>query len=306
MSDQIVSIEQYIGTVISGSELIRILNGIPLVKFMYDSNTHYGMRYVTGYNKDIVPFNPHGFCCKGGLYVTALNKCNIYHGSYGQYARRAMVGPDTLVYVERDKFKCSEIWLSDRVPKDELLNQMFSEYVLSQGSDRLMRICESNPETIRWIDPGIRTNEMRLCSVQHQGLMIQWIEPEYQTLELSTLSVKNDSYALMKIKPEYLTPGLIVSAIKNTPSILHFVPKQWLTDSVIKGVIHSNGWLIEHMDIDVEPWMLMMAIKQDSNVIQIFEDQDNGYVLTRDMAIEALKQNGTLIDLIGSIDPLLL
>jgi hypothetical protein len=63
---------KYIGQTLTGKQVNEILDGMPLLKFMRDSDVHYGMKYVDGWNLDILPFNDSGKCSKGGLYVTQL------------------------------------------------------------------------------------------------------------------------------------------------------------------------------------------------------------------------------------------
>ncbi len=57
-------LDSMIGQTITGKELIKILNGIPLLKFMNDSDQHFGMKYVTGCNHDVLPFVNSGECEK--------------------------------------------------------------------------------------------------------------------------------------------------------------------------------------------------------------------------------------------------
>ena len=83
---------------------------------------------VDGDNLDILPFNDSGTCSSGGLYVTQLKDYHRYYNDYGKFARRVRVSDTALIYVEQDKLKCDEIYLEDRVPKDELLGILFTEY----------------------------------------------------------------------------------------------------------------------------------------------------------------------------------
>ncbi len=59
-----LSLDQFIGQTIDGNKLKEIIGEMPLVKFMNNTDVHYGMNYVTGFNKDILPFNPSSKCCK--------------------------------------------------------------------------------------------------------------------------------------------------------------------------------------------------------------------------------------------------
>ena len=73
-----MDLNNYIGQTMSGERLNHILNGMPLLKFMNDDDVHYGMKYHTGDNLDIVPFNSSGQCQAGGIYVTTLQNFYIF------------------------------------------------------------------------------------------------------------------------------------------------------------------------------------------------------------------------------------
>ena len=302
-------IDNFIGHLVSGAVLTEILGTMPLLKFMNDNDIHYGMKYVDGYNKDILPFNPSRECCKGGIYITALNNCNEFSGSYGQYAREVIVGPGTRIYVEKKKFKCEEVWLGKRKPKDELIRELFNKYALTCQPGALQRIIESNVNLIQWIDPQIRTKEMRECVVERAGRMIKFIEDEYVTHEMIMKAIKNDGDALAGVKKEKITPQIIIEALKQNPSVLRCIDKNLLTIDVMKVLVKNDPWLIEDLqnlldqideDEVLEPELLMIAIKQNCGVVEIFEDLD--LMLTYEMRIEALKRDGMLIEYINPIE----
>jgi len=122
-------LDQYIGQMISGKQLNELLDGMPLLKFMNDSEIHHGMKYQDGDNLDILPFNDSGECSPGGIYITELKNYYIYCNHYGNICRRVRVTDTALVYVEKDKLKCDEIYLEPRMPKNDLLRTLIMEYM---------------------------------------------------------------------------------------------------------------------------------------------------------------------------------
>lgn len=111
----------FIGRAISGRQLDQLLNGIPLLKFMDDNDIHYGMYYTDGLNVDVLSFVPSGECSEqssiGGLYVTCLLDYYFHYNAYGSYARRVRIDDDTMVYIEKNKFKCNKIHLEEKNQK---------------------------------------------------------------------------------------------------------------------------------------------------------------------------------------------
>jgi len=153
----------FIGQTITGQQLNELLDGMPLLKFMNDDDTHYGMHYVDGDNLDILPFNGSGKCSSGGLYVTQLKEYHRYYNDYGKFARRVRISDTALIYVEQKKLKCNEIYLEDRVPKDELLGILFTEYLqdsLNCGQDITIFVRDDN--VLRFIKEHMITPEIIL------------------------------------------------------------------------------------------------------------------------------------------------
>lgn len=184
-------IDQYIHQTISGKQLNELLDGMPLLKFMNDDDIHFGMQYVTGDNLDILPFNDTGKCCRGGLYVTTLEKFPLYWKKYGSYARRVRISPQALVYVERNKFKCDEICLEEKMLKEDLLKILFSEYT------QYLKDNKSN----KW---------KKFVSMMIKKKFIQFIEPCFLTKNLLMDAIKNDGLALQYIKDDMRTPELLM------------------------------------------------------------------------------------------------
>lgn len=68
---------------VSGKELNEKLNGMPLLKFMNNTDIHYDFEYMTGKNKDVNSFTPSGCCEPGGLYFTSLIDFSEYYDCMG-------------------------------------------------------------------------------------------------------------------------------------------------------------------------------------------------------------------------------
>jgi hypothetical protein len=253
------SLKQLIGRTFTGKELNSLLNGMPLLKFMYDTDTHYGMHYVTGSNLDILPFSTVEECSPGGLYVTTLDKFYDHYGFYGDYARRVWVPDNALVHIEHNKIKCDEIYLEDRVLKDDLLKSLFKEYL-----EYLMNI--SDDAAKRWIYKMIRrtsyaamkfigseflTPEIMKCAVKEYGSAIQFIKDTDRTDEMIIEAVKQNGHAIQFIKENQRTYEAMICAVKQNGSAIQYISSSDRTCEMMIRAFKQDGYAIKYMEDDL-------------------------------------------------------
>lgn len=297
-------LDQLVGHTINGDQLNHILNGMPLVKFMLDDDVHYNMKYITGYNKNIEPFKGSGECSPGGIYITTLNNCNRFFNNYGNYAREVWVNSDTMVYVERNKLKCNEVWLGERKLIDELLKELFLRYASVCEPIKFSQIIESRGYLIRWVDPKIRTIGMRENAVKDCGESIQYIEKEYITHEMIMIAVKQNGNLLSKIDEAMITPSIVSEALKNSPLIAQVIGYKLWTNNVQKMFVKQNSQSIHYFH-NPSFELMKIAIKQNGRIIIELHD----YLIStltveqiQELRIDAIKQNGRLIEFIAPMD----
>jgi hypothetical protein len=95
-------------------------------KITNNDEIHKSFCYKDGFNFDIHPFNPKGYCSGGGLYFTKIGEIFFYH-NYGIYLRPILVPKDIPYYLEQskqngcDKYKAPCLFL---LPKMNLLDAM--------------------------------------------------------------------------------------------------------------------------------------------------------------------------------------
>lgn len=186
-----MNLDQHIGKTVSGSELEKILDGMPLLKFMHDDNKHFDLLYRTGMNIDFLPFSPSGQCQPGGLYVTTLKDYYFHQGRFGAYARRVIVPPDAEVYIEPGSLKCSKIILDVSKPKNKLIKKLFSEYeqylIKHYGQDVankfIVTMIETYGLTIQYMEPEMRTQDLMLIAIKQHGGAFRFIDKEIRTSE---------------------------------------------------------------------------------------------------------------------------
>ncbi len=159
-------LQEYIGRIITGRQLNELLDGMPLLKFMNDNDTHYSMQYVTCHNLDILTFKGSGECSKGGLYVIMLTQFDMFYDHYGNYVRKVIIDPNALVYVENNKFKCDNIFLKERVEKDLALKYMFTEYIqyligyksTEIAEKFILNVMNNNIFSLKFVEPKFLTH----------------------------------------------------------------------------------------------------------------------------------------------------
>lgn len=79
----------------------------PYFKILAKSLIHRDLKYKEGLNEDIIPFNPSGECCSGGLYFTNKHYIHNYCG-YGDLLAEIELCEDSKVWLESEKAKANK------------------------------------------------------------------------------------------------------------------------------------------------------------------------------------------------------
>ena len=191
------------GTEISGRELNKNLDGVPLLKFTNDTDIHNGMKYLTGKNKDVVEFDPSGQCKQGGIYFTTLDYFMTHINSCGEFARSVHIEDDARVYVEHTKLKCNKIILGPKKPKTELLKELFNKCLENGRHDIIDEILRSRWPYVRYIDEKFLTNEYVIHLVQLQPRIIEFIDEKFLTYPMQVLinqiAIKSNSTTMQQL-----------------------------------------------------------------------------------------------------------
>ena len=96
---------------------------------------HYGMEYKNGLNIDILPFDPTGPCCPGGIYFADKeNICKFLN--YGCFIREVVIPGDALIYHENNKSKADKVILKER---RDLSKVETWQWMIEEGIDIYIR-----------------------------------------------------------------------------------------------------------------------------------------------------------------------
>nr|QBK89096.1 MAG: hypothetical protein LCMiAC02_01890 [Mimivirus LCMiAC02] len=140
----------HIGNMYSGEKFNQLFPNILLFKLTNETENHYDFQFKTGENTDINEFKPSGKCKRGGLYITEpRNMCKwLNYNENGPMinVRRALILPDSLVYIEEDKLKTNKLILGDKTPIRDLEfwdNHKWSLHSVIQSSRALsyVKLC---------------------------------------------------------------------------------------------------------------------------------------------------------------------
>ncbi len=283
-----MQLNKYIGHTITGEHLNVILEGMPLLKFMNDDDKHFGMKYETGYNLDILPFNGKKSCQPGGIYVTTLLDHNEYIKNYGSWARRVFVQPNALVYIENCKIKCDEVILGKRVPKKELISELIIECGHNGKHLILAEIIKKTPNNIQFIEQKYRTLEMMMCAIEQDPLTLQFIEQKYRTLEMMMCAIEQDPLTLQFIEQKYRTLEMMMCAIEQDPLTIQFIEQEYRTHEMIINAIKNDPCVLSLIEQEYRTEeMMLSAIKEFPDALSLIAQNYR----TPEMIMIALKQN---------------
>jgi len=222
-----------IGKVISPEELSTIYPDGEFYRLTNYKECHNGLQYKTGINADIRQFNPKGECESGGMYFfhySQMFNC-ISYCKYIYYIRKVSFTPESLIYVEKGKFKTNEFILGERKKFD--IQKFFKKYF--KGKNSVQRCINENGMILGYIDGKNQTEEICKIAVQQHGLNLQFVKK--QTDEICKIAVQNHGFSLVNVKNQ--TDEICRLAVKQNGCALRYVKNQ--TDEICKIAVQQNG-----------------------------------------------------------------
>ena len=144
MKDQ--DIEKYIGCCFDSDKFCELFPNLSkkLVKLTNSEECHYGLQFKTGFNEDLLTFNPKGECEPGGIYIADEENIPMwleYEYKYMKYCRKVELCYNSKIYIEKDnKFKVDKLILGERVEIKDLPGWSDKEYCLKS-----LKLSAGNP-----------------------------------------------------------------------------------------------------------------------------------------------------------------
>lgn len=241
-------LKDLISKTITGKQLKEIIGDMPLLKFMNNDDTHYGLKYHQGINKDNNhPFINNGACSPGGIYVTTLENAYEYWDKFGNYARRVHIEDDALIYVEKNKIKCNKIILDERKLKNELMKELF----LNSTPEVIKKAVKRNYNVIQFIDEDKMTPEINLEVIKQACHLIKWLDKDQRTSEIILEAVRQDPDLIQFIDKEQRTPEILLELVERNAFLIKMIDKDQRTNEIILAAIRSSfGTIIKYIDQD--------------------------------------------------------
>jgi hypothetical protein len=172
---------------------------------------HRGMRYNTGKNTDILPFNPANSCCQGGLYFFSEQQLPFY----SEYVDDAcwirevtFDDPEELIYVEEGKYKTHSFVLGER--QKFIREGMFLKY----------------------IPRNQKTYDVCLAAVKYTGNALCHVPSEYIDENMCCTALEDDRMTadIMKQIPfSKRSYRICMKAVEFSFSVLKYIPEEHKT-----------------------------------------------------------------------------
>lgn len=263
-------LEKYVGSVLKGYQFNNILGPvpIPLIKFMNNNDTHYGLEYKDGINYDILPFDISGICSKGGIYITTVEYWFTCIYGYGDYCREVKIPDDAYVYIEScDRLKCSHIFLGKRERKMEMIEHLLDQYIKNTDSqETIYNLLKTNIYTIYRINPVIICMKTLVRIVKNNGMFLEMI--------------------MDVIDPTNLPHELLLEAVKQNGLVLKIINKSNRSFDILLAAVKQNGLALEFIDSVDQTYRLQIeAVKQTGHALQHIEQKSRN----REILKHALK-----------------
>ncbi len=253
------------------------------VKLTNETENRNGYQFKNGLNVDCVPFNPTENCKSGGIYfcqIEDLHKWLYYDNSPMFYVRSVIIPDDSLIYIERNKFKTDQLILGEKKPIADLdiwhniefclssIRQDYRtlQYISKQTDSIKLMACKLNGYALMYIPE--QTLEIKLAAVKNNGFSIGLIKD--QTLEICLAAVKNNGLSLEFVIDQ--TEEIIFAAINNNWKALEYVKKQ--TYEIKLAAVKKEGMALKY--INCQPYEICFeAIKNNSNALRYVSDEKN-------------------------------
>lgn len=308
---------------ITGKQLKEIIGDMPLLKFMNNNDRHFEMTYKTGVNKDVIEFDNTGCCSSGGIYVTTLGHSHNYSNSYGDFARRVHIDDDALIYIESSKLKCNKVTLDEKKLKDELMDELFSEYVRNKNVDQIAQVLSESPTFIKFFELNESTEELFMETVKkdvsfirhidfnrcmsnltsniaielvrYSWTLLQHIPNKLKNYDMIMIAIEQNKNAILYINGEMMTEEIIMAVIKKDDNLLNYIDGQYLTQRIVTDTLckypKSLAYFLKHGKKFITESMIIDVMKIHGLMIKILETDE----ITPQIVMESVKQNGLSI-----------
>ena len=262
----------------NGSDFKLTYPNTKFYKLTNESECHHNFQFKDGLNVDILMFDPEGECEPGGLYFTELNKISCWISYINiMYIREVEICDDSIVKIEKNKFKTDKFILKNRQLLMDL--KYWNDYdfcelsvkqngnVLEFVKDQTPELCElavkQNGNALEFVKD--QTPELCELAVKQNGNALEFVKN--QTHDLCLLAVKQYGYAFLYVREQ--TPELCEFAVKQNGNVLEFVKDQ--TPELCELAVKQNGFALQFVR-EQTPELCKLAVKQYGYVLKYVKE----------------------------------
>jgi len=255
-----------IGTVVTPAELSSMYPDGEFYRLSNEDEHHYGMKYKTGVNTDILPFNPTWECSDGGMYFFHVSQLHMYqkYCSNVKYIRKVTFTGKSKIYVEKNKFKTNKFVLGDREVFNTDLH--IGKYLNEKGFayERCKNAVEDSGYSLEYISAENQTEEICKIAIKTNPLSIEFVKN--QTPELCKYALSISADAMEFIKPENRTEDICLYAVTRHSRNLKYVKNQTL--EMCKIAVENNYNNIKYVNENLKS---EFSRKKRERIMQRFE-----------------------------------
>ena len=242
---------------LSGKEFLKLYPETKFYKITNQKENHNNFQYKDGINEDILEFNPSSENEKGGLYFTELNKI-MYWIDYGVNIRRVIILDDSLVYIEKNKFKTNKFILDNKV--------LINEFEYWNDNDFCKLSIEINPNLLQYVTN--QTDELCKMAIIKDPEMLYFVKN--QTDELCKMAIDINSFVLQYVKNQ--TDELCKIAIEINPFVICFIKINYQTDELCKMAIDINSFVLQYVKNQTDE-LCKIAIDKNPFALECIKNQ---------------------------------
>ena len=248
-------------------------------KITNEEEFHNGIRYKTGLNVDVLPFNPLGDCESGGIYFAREDI--LAFGSYGKWIRQVTIPKGDKIYKNPGTL---EKWKACRV--------ILGKRRCLRTEETLLALIKEGAKIEPWVLQYIENQPLEICLavVNQDGLDLEYVRK--QTPEICLAAVTQNGHALEHVKKQ--TPKICLAAVKQNGLALGHVKKQ--TSKIRLASVKQNGHALIHI-IKQTPEICLAAVTQNGRSLHFINKQ------TSEICLAAVTKNKSALEYVINQTP---
>lgn len=218
-----------------------------LFKLTNEEEIHNGFQFKDGLNIDTVSFNPQGECQPGGIYFTDIDNLPTwtnYKNTDMKYARKVLLLDESVIYIEKGKYKANEIFLEERIDLADLPCWSDEEFCIKAASmsDLSVKYIKNPTDKIKIIaldeypflindilDSPTISEDLQLNIIDIDGYFLKnlLMKGVHVSEKVQLAAVRKTGYAIEYLLENYVdvSEDVQLASVRNSRQSLEFLLK---------------------------------------------------------------------------------